>query len=117
ATSTITLSVRLGWMIRGDTLSDNQWFWFSPQGVWMLHAYTMTINHTMTRPLLPPLLPDQPLLDVLKRPGVGPDGRAAVVAEFGKRLKREFRHQWELAEYLEQHRPDLDVAAPLPPRK
>jgi hypothetical protein len=87
------LAPRLGWLLRG---SDYEW----------------KLSAT-----LPPLVSEHTLINILKQPGAGSDFRAAAVAEFGRRLKRTFRDQWDLAEYLERHRPDLDVAGPLSPRK
>jgi predicted Ser/Thr protein kinase len=54
------------------------------------------------------------LVALLKHPGCVEPVRSLVVERLGRLFHRPFRDVWELADYLAEHEPRLDVAAPLP---
>jgi hypothetical protein len=53
------------------------------------------------------------LVEVLKEPVCVGQPRAVLLDELGQRLGHPFRDIWELVDWLHDHRPDINVAAPL----
>jgi hypothetical protein len=57
-------------------------------------------------------LTDHGLVDLLKHPTCVGEARRLVLGEFSKRMKRDFADVWELADWLREHRPDVDLVSP-----
>jgi hypothetical protein len=57
-------------------------------------------------------LDEQDLVNLLKQPTCVGSARDVVLDEFGRRRGRTFADVWELADWLREHEPDVDLAAP-----
>jgi hypothetical protein len=66
-----------------------------------------------TKPLPPPL-PAQVLIDLLKHPLCVRAARRAVLDQLSRHFRRPFADQWDFVEYVRQQKLDLDLASPPP---
>ena len=61
---------------------------------------------------LPPPLPAQALVDLLKHPLCVGEARRLVLAQLARHYGRPFADQWEFVAYAQQHLPDVDLSSP-----
>ena len=61
---------------------------------------------------LPPPLPPQTLVDILKQPFCVGEPRRLVLEQLGRQYHRPFADQWEFVDYVHQHKLALDLTTP-----
>ena len=61
---------------------------------------------------LPPPLPPQTLVDLLKHPLCVGEARRLVLEQLGRRYNRPFADPWEFVDYVHQNKLDLDLTTP-----
>jgi hypothetical protein len=60
---------------------------------------------------LPGRCTEQQLVDMLKMP-ICREARKLILEQLSQQCDRTFAHQWQLVEWAQQHRPDLDLTSP-----
>jgi hypothetical protein len=81
----------------------------------LLHAFLYDDEKKALPAILDRLLrgaSDEALLDLLKHPACVGLTREAVLRELGRQHERYFRSVWDAVDWLQQHRPDLDLNSP-----
>jgi hypothetical protein len=61
---------------------------------------------------LPPPLPPQTLVDILKQPFSVGEARRLVLEQLSRHYHRPFADQWEFVDYVHQHKLALDLTTP-----
>jgi hypothetical protein len=61
---------------------------------------------------VPPPLPAQTLVDLLKQPFCVGEVRGLVLQQLGRHYHRDFADRWEFVEFVHRHNLDLDLTTP-----
>jgi len=75
---------------------------------------SMLVVSPLLKPVLklPPPLPAQTLVDLLKQPFCVGEARRLVLGQLGRHYGRAFADQWEFVDYAQKHKLDLDLTSP-----
>ena len=72
---------------------------------------TLTFLQPALEPLPPPL-PAQTLVDLLKNPFCVGEARRMVLEQLSRHYQRPFADQWEFVDYVQQEKLNLDLTTP-----
>jgi hypothetical protein len=61
---------------------------------------------------LPGRFTEQQLVDFLKMPTCGREGRKVILKQLGQQCGRPFADKWDFVDWAQQNRPHLDLTSP-----